>query len=467
MRAYINFLEAFILIASCCAFSILPSIHQHTQCRSATIRQSMNDEGGDDGDEALDPAQMKWIQSRSESTGTTSPYIDDSAQGEDEHVSGNVHIPKTGISINDEMTEMQMTERYLTKVFPLEVKGVAAIQTVTADTASDEPMRYLVPLDDLNGQDDDDEEEENESEDEAKESEEETDYAMIDIPPYSDDLKAQMQSFFSKSGNGKLSYILITCQTGIHYNEASSVYITRKSDLRAWKDAFPDVTIAMYRLDVPRDCRGLVTQVLDGYGPWALENKEDSNTEPRKFEETGRPLTVMEWDEEIQTKVLDEGRLPPDDEEDESDAETEKLYTPEAIKEREASRDILAVYSPGHTYGSVTYIFPKSKICASGLTIPVEDTRAGASLFGQPMSAGPKLDYAGYLTTNAGDLQRQVESGRHVATIYSDRFEVVLPARGPAVNLAAYNEFERSKLLHEIMDDFAELGRVYNQMGII
>ncbi len=465
MRIANSFLGAFFVITSCCAFSTLPSIHHNTHCRSTTIQRSKRDEGDDNGDAALDPSQMKWIQSRSESTGTTSPYIDDSTQGEDEHVSGNVHIPKTGISINDEMTEMQMTERYLTKVFPLEVKGVAAIQTVTADTASDELMRYIVPLDDLNGQEED--EEENELGTEEKESEKETGYAMVDIPPYSDDLKAQMQSFFSKTGGGKLSYILITCQTGIHYNEASSVYVTRKSDLRAWKEAFPDVTIVMYRLDIPRDCRGLVTQVLDGYGPWALKNNEDAGTEPRIFEETGRPLTIMEWDEEVQVKVLDEGEMPPDDKEDENDAKTEKLYTPEAIKEREASRDILAVYTPGHTYGSVTYIFPKSKICVSGLTIPVEDTRAGASLFGQPMSAGPKLDYAGYLTTNAGDLQRQVESGRHIATTYSDRFEVVLPARGPAVNLGGYSEFERSKLLHDILDDFAELGRVYNQMGII
>ena len=41
-----------------------------------------------------------------------------------------------------------------------------------------------------------------------------------------------------------------------------------------WANAFPNLEVVAYRLDIPRDCRECVTQILDGYGPFALDNDE-------------------------------------------------------------------------------------------------------------------------------------------------------------------------------------------------
>jgi len=289
---------------------------------------------------------------------------------------------------------------------------------------------------------------------------------MIDLPPYSDDLVAQMKTFM-KETKGRLTNILITCRNGLHYDEAPAVYVTRKSDMAQWKKAFPSTNFVMYRLDMPRECKNLVSQSLDGYGPWALQdaNEDEDARGKHQFKETGRPLTVMEWDEETQASVLDDGEMPPDDA-DEAQPDDE-LYTPAAIQKREEGKEILAIYTPGHTYGSVTYIFPQTKVCCSGFTIPVEDTRADAGVLGVPMGAGPKLDFSGYLTTNTGGMDRQIESARHLVSVYSDRFEVVLPARGPPVTLGSHSVTDRMRILHDMLDEFAELGRIYGQMGII
>ncbi len=401
-----------------------------------------------------------------------------------EQISGNVNVPKTGISINDEMTEMQNTEKFLMKLFPLEKNGngAAAIQTVTRDTASDEPMRYLVPLgvyEESNGANADANKDEMDVSDEGDDRKEDDNehnlnensntmkqFAMVDVPCFSQDLVAQMKSFMGTGST--LSHILITCRNGIHYDEAPAVYVTRKSDLRSWKKAFPAAKVIMYRLDTPRDCKPLITQMLDGYGPWALNNGDaESESEVGLFQETGRPLTVLEWDEDVQASVLDDGEMPPDDQEDGEDDADAALYTPQAIKERELNKEILAIYTPGHTYGSVSYIFPQSKICCSGFTIPVEDVRADASAAGIPRGAGPKLDYSGYLTTNTGGLDRQVESARHLASVYNDRFEVVLPSRGPPVSLGGYTAEGRSRILHDMLNEFAKLGQVYESLGIL
>lgn len=421
-----------------------------------------NDENAPEG---LDPSQMEWLQSRSESVQQSQSYTQTNENASEEEeiaaekLTGNVNIPKTGVSINDEMTDLEAKENFVSQLFPLEIPGVAAIQTVTVDTTSDEPMRYIVPLTEVRGL----VAEENESDangidDNDNKKDSFCEYAMIDVPPYSDELLSQIKSFMARMGGGKLSYILSTCRNGIHYDEAPSVYVTRKNDVKAWKDACDNVEIIMYRLDTPRENKISVTQSLDGYGPWALQSGQ--------FNETGRPLTIMEWDDETQAGVLDNGETPPDDDENISSNDDE-LYTPEAIKKREQDKDILAIYTPGHTYGSLTYIFPRTKVCCSGFTIPVEDTRASASAVGLPMGAGPKLDFSGYLTTNSGGVDRQIESARHIAALYSDRFEVVLPSRGPPVNLGKYSIADRSQILHDIINEFAELGAIYNQMGII
>lgn len=403
----------------------------------------------DDDEPKFDAAQMEWLRQRSEGIESEEEKL---ARAEAEleaaeNIAGNVNIPKTGISVNDEMIDLQNTEKFVTQLFPLERTSVAALQTVTTETASDEPMRYLVPFDDYS-QDEDSEEVEG---DEITKR-----FAMIDLPPFSTELVSQMKAFMGEKGD--LSHILITCRNGIHYDEAPAVYVTRRSDMLQWKKAFPTVKIVMYRLDASKDTKVALSQCLDGYGPWAL----DENGE---FKETGRPLTVLEWDEETQAKVLDDGEMPPDDEEVDDD----ELYTPKAIKEREEGKDILAIYTPGHTYGSISYIFPKSRVCCSGFTIPVEDTRAGSagSIAGVPTGAGPRLDYSGYLTTNTGGLDRQIESARHLASVYTDRFDVLLPSRGPPVSLGSYDANGRSRVLHDMLDEFAEVGRVYSSLGIL
>lgn len=409
----------------------------------------------------IDPAHLKWIEKRSE----LPPVPYDESEGEE--LSGNVNIPKTGVSVNDEITDLQMKEKFVSKLFPLEKTGIAAIQTATVDTISDEPMRYLVPLKVIEGstvQIDD------AGESHKHDTHHECEYAMIDVPPFSEELANQIITFTSNN-DGRMTHILCTSKNGLHYNESPAVYVSRKSDLLLWKKAFPDLHITMYRLDTPRDCRDVVTQRLDGYGPWAMEstNINDSNNENMKFIETGRPLTKMEWDEGTQIRVLDNGESPPDDDVNDThpDDADDSSFTPVAIKKREENKDILAIYTPGHTFGSVTYIFPHTKVCCSGFTFPVEDTRPGASSTGMPNGAGPKLDFSGYLSTNEGSIERQIESGRHIANIYSDRFEIVLPSRGPPINLGPYNINERCRMLHGILTEFEQLGKVYSQMGLL
>lgn len=431
------------------AFTISsPGVSQKILLRKVTKLPSTPDsEDIEDPNPDLDQSQLEWLQKRSEKMqqDQISQERYEASQEQAERISGNVNIPKTGISVSDDMNELQSDEKFIMKLFPLQRNGAAAIQTVTTSTASDEPMRYLVPLGDYG-----------DDADSTESTSEEKKYAMIDLPPFSKDLEKQMKSFMGE--NGKLSHILITCRSGIHYDQSPAVYVTRKSDMQAWKSAFPTTNIIMYRLDISRDFKKVVTQSLDGYGPWALD------AESGKFNETGRPLTVMEWDEDVQASVLDEGESPPDDEDQELD--DAELYTPKAIKEREEGKDILAIYTPGHTYGSMSYIFPQSKLCCSGFTIPVEDTRAGASAVGLPKGAGPKLEYSGYLTTSSS-LDRQIESARHLANVYNDRFEVVLPSRGPPVSLDTFTAAERSRILHDMLNEFAELGRVYGSLGII
>lgn len=417
----------------------MPFIRSIRSTQGATMQSSTwktyskNGEEDDDNDLVMDQSQLEWLQKQSE---LTNSYNSDADEQAAEVIAGGVAIPKTGLSVNDEMMKLQNQEDFISRLFPLEIPGVAAIETMTSKTTSDEPMRYLVPLKNMG----------NKSTNSS--NAEKSLYAMIDCPPFSESLVNQMKAHMK---NGKLFTILVTCRTNIHYNEAQAVYTTRKSDLLKWKKAFPDVRIVAYRLDSPRDCRDVISQQLDGYGPWALENGI--------FQETGRPLTVEEWDEETQKRVIDNGDVPPDDEVDDLD----DLYSPQAIRKREENKDILAIYTPGHTYGSVTYIFPNSKVCCSGFTLPVEDTRSGENNIG----AGRKLDFSGYLTTNMGDIDRQVESGRQLVMTYGDRFDVICPARGPTVNLGAYGTEEKQRLLLDMISDFHELGRVYSSLGII
>jgi hypothetical protein len=194
-----------------------------------------------------------------------------------------------------------------------------------------------------------------------------------------------------------LRLMLVTNRDSIHYDEAPSVYSTRRADLDLWIMAFPGLRIVAYRLDIPRDCRHAVAQVLDGYGPFALDEEQaDLVGGNFTFVETGRPLTLAEWEDDTAQDVL-AGKTPPDDAVTTSES-VELDYTPLAIREREQGKRILAVYTPGFSFGSVSFVFPELGVCCSGFTVPVEDSRFDENEgVGAP---GPAIDCRGYLAAS-------------------------------------------------------------------
>ena len=365
------------------------------------------------------------------------------------------------------------------KVVPFDGKaGVARILSSSADSMN-EPIRYLVSLSppptttmeqsnessSSNNEMMDSEESKSKSSNQEEETNdvEIVNYSLVDIPPYSDELVEQMRNFMGP--NSKLSLILVTSRTSIHYEEGPAVYITRKSELEKWIKAFPGVEVVMYRLDTPRDCRDLVTQKLDGYGPWALEegvNNNNNGEEQSLFIESGRPLTYIEWDEETKVKVLDDGESPPDDDEENKENDDEEDFSPLAIRKKEEGKRVLAVYTPGHTYGSVSYIFPDMGVCCSGFTIPLESSREASNM--GIRGAGPTLDYRGYVTTNTAGISKQMESARHLVHTYCDRFDAVLSAKSCFIS---DSEVQRKSLLLDVILQFEQVGKIYEEMGII
>lgn len=435
------------------------------------------------------------------------------------------NIPKTGFSLADQLENKspenrERFETILTPVlldlndgngveiqydqdgFPMKVQkvhndqeddsvshqGVARIDTFsTFGSIGEEPLRWLVSL----------------GTNERTGNEVES-YAMIDLPPYSDRLADDIRAFMDPMHNatdpgssemkGRLSVILLTNQQCIHYDSSPAVYVTRKSDLKKWKNAFPDAQVVMYRLDIPRECREEISQTLDGYGPWGWDEVGDdidvsdvSIVENRgNFVETGRPLTIEEWDDDTKSKVLNQGELPPEDQvEENTDLDSgnndNSLYSPEAIREREEKYRLLAVYTPGHTFGSVTYIIPQRGICCSGYTLPLESS--GSTLleddYGDaddesvlamssnsiPRQQGPRLDYQGYLATSAS-RPRQMSSALSLINDYIDRFRVVLPARGDVIVLDT-DTMTRKRELLESVGLYQKIGNIYSRLGIV
>ena len=262
--------------------------------------------------------------------------------------------------------------------------------------------------------------------------------------------------------HARLAALLVTNRDAIHRDEAPSVFSVRNSDLKYWKQAFPEIDVIAYRLDIPRDCRESVTQVLDGYGPFAMDEEEENSENGVKFVESGRPLTVVEWDHDVAEDILS-GVLPPDDADAEKEFDNHEDYTPEAIRAREEGKRLLAVYTPGHTFGSISYIFPEQGICCSGYTIPVEETRVEEN-FGMG-TTGPALDCRGYITTSRAGISRQMRSARTLVRSYADRFKVVMPNRGDPLFLDESLE-ERKEVLMEILDQYKKIGDIYEQLGI-
>ena len=382
---------------------------------------------------------------------------DGSSSDLDEDDMGNVYIPSTGISVSDEM-EADQKERFVTEVVPVKgLPGVAQLVTEPLMRASFDPVRYLVALTPPPAVTED-----SSTAAEMIPTSNATTYALVDVPPFSPQLATRMQAFMG--AGSRLTTILVTSRDAIHYDETPSVYTVRRSDLDLWKRAFPDAEIVAYRLDIPRDCRSMVSQCLDGYGPFAL----DESTGNATFVETGRPLTILEWDHDVAQSIF-KGNLPPDDDDDDDDAQGNAAgddldYSPEGIRAREQDKRILAVFTPGHTFGSMTYIFPETKVCCSGFTIPVEDSRSEENVGIE--GAGPALDYRGYITTSRGGIGRQMQSARTLVNSYSDRFEVVLPSRGDPLFVDT-DAKERKKELLDIIIQYDRIGKIYEELGIM
>ncbi len=400
----------------------------------------------------------------------SSPYLEEHSVDGD---LGDVPIPTTGVSVADEM-DKAAKERFYTQLVPITGlgKGVKAVRILssTAEGAY-ESIRYLVRLTrkpdevdmdligiDLDEIDLDADDDEQESESNAESSDSKTDdFVMVDVPPFSDKLVQEMKKMMGP--NGKLSAILVTCQECIHYDDSPGVFSVRKADLPKWKKAFPEVNVVAYRMDIPRDCRDSITQRLDGYGPWALDQLDDEDG--TIFQESGAPLTVKEWDPDLAEEIMSGKREISAEDENNDIANLE--FTPDMIRANEEGKRVLAIYTPGRSFGSMTYVFPELQLCASGFSLPIEDSRAEENT-GMD-SAGPLLDHRGYITTSRAGMSRQIESSKNFVNTYVDRFDVVLTARGDPFYLDGNTEDRRHTLLG-IMAEYEKLGMIYEQLGI-
>jgi len=404
-----------------------------TECSFALSSTPFDDDDDDDGFEGMSYLPPSEEDANKILVSDLDDYDDDEQNDGD---MGSNHIPSTGVSIADEMVEAQL-DRYTCELEPYEfLSGVAEISTKST-FAGFQPLRYIVALS-------------------PPETNVAQKFVMVDIPPYSDVLLQKIRTFIG--ADGILESILVTNKNGIHYDQASAVYITRKSDMEKWAEAFPGLNIVMYRLDIARDCRATVTQTLDGNGPWALE--DESESKPFDFVETGRPLTYIDWDEDMKERVIIKGESPPEDEE--PFLGNEEMYTPEAIRKKEEGKRIIALYTPGYTFGSMTYIFPDMDICCSGNTVPIESTRNDSNEgIG---AAGPAMDYRGYVTTSEA-IGLQMKSAREVVETYGDRFKTVLPSKGNIQYMGYLTTEERKGALLDVIDQFDEIGKAYSQVG--
>ena len=462
---YLLFLSCLLLIARTDAF------HVAWNMASTTPRQQgrLFDSTESDVDKAVPPPRgsggdvpsMEWLtdalstpqsgdESDDENDLTKNRYIEEHSA--DSILGADSPIPTTGVSVSDEM-DTAHKDRFYTVVVPIKGldKGVRAAQVVTtASAGSFEPVRYIVGLSKQN------EEEEQEGADNEKIT---TDtFVMVDVPPFSEQLKKDIQNYMGPSG--RLSAILVTSRDCIHYEDPPGTYTIRKADLLKWAKAFPDTARVAYRLDIPRDCRESITQRLDGYGPFALEEESATNV---TFIESGRPLTYELWDDDTSKEIMAGKETPPDDLEGEEDDAEEDMYSPEAIKAREVGKRVLAVYTPGRSFGSISYVFPDIQLCASGFTLPIEDTRSEEN-WGMD-GTGPALDCRGYITTSRAGIERQMESSRDLINSYADRFNVILPSRGDPFFMDGDVE-ERKDYLLDIIGQYEKVGQIYERLGI-
>ena len=425
--------------------SVASAFLQTVPSRAFIFRSSTDTGWNSDSEPITDEAKL--VESLFDSANRQKSALNNDEQLSLDEQRADILLPTTGVSVSDIMEEAQR-DQFKTELVPVNtLPGVA--QIVTKSTAgSFDPIRYLValspPQTDLNGKD----------QSLPPASNRLQQYVMTDIPPYSDRLAALIRRFMGPSGT--LVAIIMTSRTGVHYDEGPSVYTTRVSCLRDWMAVFPDLKVVGYRLDIPRDCTQLVSQKLNGYGPWVWSDTDGA------FEETGRPLVTKEWDAQAVKTMLRKGILPPPDTEVDVISD-EQEYTPEGIRKREEGKRLLAVYTPGHTHGTLSYVFPEINAVVSGFTIPIEDP--GAVNDGQFVS--PAMDVRGYITTSGAGMVKQMESARRLVNVYGDRFGIVLPARDDPFFLDGLEESERKQILLRIIDQYDKIGLVYSQLGIL
>jgi hypothetical protein len=375
---------------------------------------------------------------KSQNSRTLSSGMYDDEQIPLDETRADILLPTTGVSISDAIDEAQR-DVFRTELVPVEtLPGVAQIVTKSRKGSFD-PIRYIVAL----------------SSSSSIVSESSTSnnncFVMTDIPPYSDRLAAQIRTFIGS--NGKLMAILLTSRTGVHYDEGAGVYTTRTSSLKDWIAVFPNLYVVGYRLDIPRDISSLVQQKLNGYGPWAWNEQKSA------FEETGNPRIIKEWDSHEIKTYLQRGLVPPMPSESDDDQKNLE-HSAESLRQKEQGKKILAVYTPGHTHGSLCYVFPETNVVVSGFTVPIEDP--GSENKGQIIA--PSMDVRGYITTSNAGINKQMESARKLVDEYCDRFGVVLSARDDPFFLDQMEHSERKKTLLRIIDQYDEIGKVYSRL---
>jgi hypothetical protein len=372
------------------------------------------------------------------------------------------------------------------------------------------------------------------------------DYVMVDVPPFSKELANDIQQFLSKGENenekvaannnnkknsnsrARVAAIFITNKNSI-CNAASqkigtgsgtgdqSAESQSESDLQRWVTEFttkqnnknggdvngengssssPIIEVIMHRHDVERRQLGntkLVTQQLDGYGPWEydLSTTGTDSEDNDKFVETGDPLVLLNWSTEKIMSLYNDptvnataialkeaNKLRKQQRKNNANNNTKKPAKGESGSSSSGNNGITitAVYTPGHTMGSMSYVFDMGdslKVCCSGNTLP--DAASGGR---------ERMDQLGSMTTasNKNGLLRQVESCHTLLNDYiicgdgGDETEkdddntypvAVLPARGEIVSLAHLPPERQKSFWQDRITQFEKLSRVYTNLGIL
>ena len=255
-------------------------------------------------------------------------------------------------------------------------------------------------------------------------SEAEKKFIMVDVPKYSKTLEKQIRQFCD--GNPPLA-IVVTNQNSIYYDDAPGGLIVRRSDAIKWTEAFQGIEIVVHRHDIFRDFQKVVTQRLDGYGPWGI------NLETGKFMDLGHPLQTIDGLDGFEMEFDVENYVSP---------EIEEIN----VRENKNSKSCIAIYTPGHSFGSMCLIVPELEAVCSGNTIPPVNLLEGKRL---------RMDSQGIVTTNRAGIIRQAESVQNLIDGYADLFQLMLPSRG-ALQRFPSDLSKRKEMITKLIGKFEE-----------